>query len=434
MNNRFSPSMKLALAFLLFGVTWIIATDVISSDFAKNDSELFKTLQRFKGLFFIVISSLLLFFLSKRLYAHIDIANREQEEALKRYSVLGTATNDAIWDLNLKTNECYTNRTLQEMFGYTAEELSDNHRWWDNNLHPDDRERVVEVMDSKLSGGGTIWQDEYRFRCKDGSYKTVFDRGFIMRDKNGKPYRLIGAMQDVTAQRFLQSQLTDEQIKHKNELTQGVINAQEAERKKLGEELHDNINQLLGVVKLYIDHAREDPSMKDQLLKKSSEYLLQAIEEIRQISKSLMPPTLKDLGLLESLSELIRTIEAARKIEIELNSIGYTEEILNDEMQLMVYRIVQEQMNNILKHSNASNVLIRLQTKLKRVHLRIEDNGKGFDATSGKGGIGFQNIRNRLEVFNGTLEIASAPGDGCRIHVEFDGIKHRGTIDTQETS
>ena len=421
MNYRFSPSLKLALAFLLFGVTWIIATDLISSDVAQNDSELFKNLQRFKGLFFILISSLLLFFLSKRFYAHIDNANREQEEALKRYNVLGMATNDAIWDLNLKTNECYTNRTLQDTFGYTEDELSDNHRWWDNNLHPEDRDRVIELMDTKLAGGETIWQDEYRFRCNDGSYKTVFDRGFIMRDKNGRAYRVIGAMQDVTAQRALQSKLTDEQIKHKNELTQGVINAQEAERKKLGEELHDNINQLLGVVKLYIDHAREDPPMKEQLLKKSSEYLLQVIEEIRQISRSLIPPTLKDLGLIESLSELIRTIEAARKIEIALNSIGFNEEVLSNEMQLMVYRIVQEQMNNILKHSNATKVLISLQTRQKRVHLQIEDNGIGFDITSAKGGIGFQNIRNRLDVFNGTLHINSSPGNGCKMRVEFEG-------------
>src|SRR5688572_29598844 len=237
---KITPSLKLALTFLLFGVTWIMVTDFVSLDLSKGNSLLFKNLQHFKGILFIVISALLIYFLSKRLHEDVDKANRKKEEALKRYNVLGMATNDAIWDLNLKTNECYTNRTLQEMFGYTQDELWDNHSWWENNIHPDDKDRVISIMDSKLESGGTVWQDEYRFRSKDGTYKHVFDRGFIMRDKHGNPYRLIGAMQDVTAQRALQEQLVQQKLKYKTELAQGVIRAQESVRKKLGEELHDN--------------------------------------------------------------------------------------------------------------------------------------------------------------------------------------------------
>ncbi len=124
-----TPSLKLALAFLLFGVTWIIVTDFVSEDLAEGDNIVFKNLQHFKGILFIVIAALLIYFMNRRLYRQIDKANKKKEEALKRYNVLGMATNDAIWDLNLKTNECYTNRTLQELFGYTQDELWDNHSW-----------------------------------------------------------------------------------------------------------------------------------------------------------------------------------------------------------------------------------------------------------------------------------------------------------------
>ena len=416
---KISPSLRLAIAFLLFGVTWIMVTDSISEDLAKGNSLLFQNIQHFKGVLFIVIAALLMFFLSKNLYEHIDKANKKKEDALKRYNVLGMATNDAIWDLNLKTNECYTNRTLQEIFGYTQDELWDNHSWWENNLHPDDKDRVIAIMDSKLDSGGTVWQDEYRFRCKDGTYKLVFDRGFIMRDKHGNPYRLIGAMQDVTAQRALQEQLTTQKVKYKTELAKGVIRAQESERKKLGEELHDNINQLLGVVKLYIDHAQVDPSMKDELIKKSSAYLMQAIEEIRNISKSLMPPTLKDIGLLESIQELIRSITSTGNMEIQLHTDGFKKIELSFEIQLLIYRIIQEQFDNIVKHANAKRVIVKLMCSNNILSIHISDDGKGADAAAKSTGIGLQNIKNRLEVYNGSMKVETREGKGYKLEVEF---------------
>ncbi len=417
---KLTPSLKLALTFLLFGVTWIMVTDFISLDLSNGNSSLFTNLQHLKGIFFIVISAILIFFLSKRLHEHIDKANKIREDALKRYNVLGMATNDAIWDLNLKTNECYTNRTLQEMFGYTQDELWDNHSWWENNIHPDDKERVISIMDSKLESGGTVWQDEYRFRSKDGTYKHVFDRGFIMRDKHGNPYRLIGAMQDVTAQRALQEQLVQQRLKYKTELAQGVIRAQESERKKLGEELHDNINQLLGVVKLYLDHAQVDATMKDELIKKSSAYLMQAIEEIRNISRSLMPPTLKDIGLMDSIQELIHSITSTGKLEIDLKTEGFHGENLSDETQLLIYRILQEQFNNILRHAKASKVDVKMKCADDIVTISIRDNGKGADPSVKSEGIGLKNIKSRLEVYNGKMKVDTKPGGGYLLEVEFE--------------
>lgn len=250
--------MKLALIFLLFGIIWVLATDFILST-STNNQIIIGRFQAYKGILFVVLSALLIYFVSRTLYFNIEKAQEEQEEALQRYNVLGMATNDAVWDLNFKSGECFTNRTLQEIFGYAAHELTDNNVWWQNNLHPEDKERVIGRLNGKLKDGGSFWQDEYRFRCKNGDYKTVFDRGLIIRDASGKPQRLIGAMQDVTEHRILQRQLIDQKVKHTHEMTQSIINAHEAERKKLAEELHDNVNQLLGVVKLYVEHARVDP-------------------------------------------------------------------------------------------------------------------------------------------------------------------------------
>jgi two-component system sensor histidine kinase UhpB len=420
MKGKLSSSQKLALIFLVFGIAWIFLSDFLLLGFTSN-MQMYYRLQNFKGVVFVALAALLIYIVSHKLNASINSANRKQEEALKRFNVLGMATNDAVWDMNLKTGESYTNRTLQEMFGYTADELKDNYVWWSTNLHPDDKERVIKAMDSKLRMGGTVWQDEYRFRCKDDSYKVVYDRGVIMRDKQGDPYRIIGAMQDVTEQKSLQQQLINEKVRHKNEMAEGIINAAEAERKKLGEELHDNINQLLGVIRLYIEHALVNTAEQESLLRKSADYLRTVIEEIRNLSRALIPPTLTDLGLIESMQELIGSITQAKDISIELDHSRFNEDMVSESKKLMLYRILQEQLNNVIKHSGADKVNIQLRHIGKAVHLTIKDNGVGFDVNQNRSGVGLNNIRNRLEVFNGNMDIKSEPGKGCTLAVEFEG-------------
>lgn len=367
----------------------------------------------------MVLAALLIYFVSRRLYANIEKGRKQQEEILERYQLLGMATNDAVWDYNIITKQCYTNRTLQELFGYTADELQDNYTWWTNNLHPEDKERVLDTIDSKLDMGGTVWQDEYRFRCKNGDYKSIFDRGFIMRNKAGQPYRLIGAMQDITEQRLLQDTLFEAQTRHKDELAQSVLQTEEAERKKLGEELHDNINQLLGVVKLYIQHALVNPKMREELLQKSAHYITQTIEEIRNLSRSLLPPALNEQSLLDSLYQLIEDIRHAKEIEFKVQHEGFDESRIPDNKRLVIYRIIQEQLNNALKHSEAKTVVIDLAHNGHHVQLTIQDNGVGFDPEQVKPGMGLNNIRNRIEVFNGEMEIRSAPGKGCTLEVRI---------------
>lgn len=413
-----SSPLKLASIFLLFGIIWVLATDFILTA-STNSQIIIERFQNYKGILFVVLSALLIYFVSRKLYGNIEKAREKQEEALQRYNVLGMATNDAVWDLNFKTGECFTNRTLQEIFGYAAHELTDNNIWWQNNLHPDDKNRVIGKLNGKLRDGGTIWHDEYRFRCKNGEYKTVFDRGMIIRDDEGKPERLIGAMQDVTEHRLLQQQLVDQKVRHTHEMTQSIINAHEAERKKLAEELHDNVNQLLGVVKLYVEHAKVDPPGRNEILQKSSEYLDLVIKEIRQLSKSLTPPTLTLNGLVASISDMISSIEQARNITIELDATGFDESLLSSSKQLMTYRIIQEQLNNVLKHSEADYVNIHLIQANGVVKLMINDNGIGFDSQQVKQGLGLNNIRNRLEVVHGNMLIESQPGQGCTLVVDF---------------
>lgn len=221
-------------------------------------------------------------------------------------------------------------------------------------------------------------------------------------------------------QQALQQELNDERLRYKNEIALEVFNAQERERKKIGEELHDNVNQLLGVVKLYIEHAQVNPAAQNEMLKKSSEYIKQVIDEIRGLSKSLISPTINDRGLLESLNELIESILNIRDIQIDVHRDNFSEESLTDLQKLMLYRIMQEQLNNILKHSKAEHVDIKFSRTGTTVQLIIEDNGIGFDPKKIKSGLGLKNMRHRLELFNGKMKIVSSPLQGCRLEAMFD--------------
>jgi signal transduction histidine kinase len=289
-NRKLTPPMQLSLIFLLFGIAWILLTDILFVNLAHNNFLALSRSQTYKGLLFIIISAVLLYFASLKIFAR---------------------------------------------------------------------------------------------------------------------------------QKQLQQALAEEKSMYKNQLAQEVFNAQEGERKKLGEELHDNVNQLLGVIKLYIEHAQVNPAAKDEMLKKSSEYLMQVINEIRGLSKSLISPTLQDLGLIASIHELIESIQQIKMIEIELHTNNFEEQKLPDLKKLMVYRILQEQLNNILKHSRAEHVEIELKQTEPNVYLRIEDDGMGFDASRIKSGLGFKNIRHRLELINGNMQIESAPGEGCKIEAFF---------------
>ncbi len=116
--------------------------------------------------------------------------------------------------------------------------------------------------------------------CGDGSTKIISDCFSIMRDAEKRAFRIIVSMQDVTEQRNLQRELEEKEIVYRRQLTRTVMDTQESERKKLAEELHDNVNQLLGVVKLYIEHSITNDNIREGLLKKSNEYIDKVIEEL----------------------------------------------------------------------------------------------------------------------------------------------------------
>jgi PAS domain S-box-containing protein len=139
----------------------------------------------------------------------LDLEKRSQRESVERFQLLARATNDAVWDWNLLTNEIWWNEGLRTLFGLPPDQVP-NIDDWTAHLHPDDQARVEASLYGAIQSGQHYWSDEYRFRCHDGNYADILDRGYVLHD-HGKPVRMIGAMLDITERRRLEQQLRQSQ-------------------------------------------------------------------------------------------------------------------------------------------------------------------------------------------------------------------------------
>jgi len=325
----------------------------------------------------------------------------------ERYLLAIKATNDAIWDYDLFSNTIFHGDGYTNIFGYRAGRTTEPMKDWSSKIHPNDRERVLFGFSQFLSAA-----DHKHW---------VYDRGFLIYNQQGKVARIVGSMQDITEKKQLEKQLLKQELDKHKLVAQAVVDAQEKERAEIGKELHDNVNQILSTAKLYLELARSDEPERLSLIKRSIDNIHNAINEIRTISRSLVPPSIGDLGILESIQDLIENVRATKKLHVEFYYSEGIEMLINEKQQLMLFRIIQEQVNNVLKHSEASNLIIELMIDGPIVDLTISDNGKGFekDNIKMKRGVGLNNIASRTELFNGEVNLITAPGKGCTLNIHI---------------
>jgi PAS domain S-box-containing protein len=349
----------------------------------------------------------------------------EIKVANERFDVMMKATHDLVWDWNLETNEVYRDEFgLRNVYGTASNEPIEKIYLWLDRIHADDRPRVEKVINNILQAREeTTFDVEYRFRRDDGNYSFVFDRGMIIRNADGRPVRMIGAAQDVTVRKKLEQELLQNELERQKAINQATVDTQEQERSEIGKELHDNVNQVLTTTKLYLDLALSNKELKDQLIEKSNKNIISVINEIRQLSRSLMDPSIGDLGLIDSINDLVDNINLTRRLHVELKADRRIETYLNKNHKLTIFRIIQEALNNAIKHAKATKVeiavsKIRVNSK-KTAVVTITDNGIGFNPDQIKKGAGLKNIQNRIYLINGTHSVESAPGSGCTIHISF---------------
>lgn len=345
-----------------------------------------------------------------------DVTERKRNEekiktANERFEILSKATSDTIWDWDIKNKTMVYNDGLSKMFGYKPEEIGIADNWWKKNIHPDDVKSISQVLENCFKDQKQTIQAEYRYRCADGSYKNIIDRAFIVYDEDGLPGRMIGAMQDVTREK-----------EHAKNMAIAIIQAQENEKRELGMELHDNVNQLLGATLLYLGMAaRSSKDGKDvsATLNDCSGYINEAITDIRNLSHRLTPYSKVKVTLKEMIEWLTEPMQKADKFEIEADIDEFDSSVVTNDIQTNIYRIIQEQLNNIVKHADAQKVKIQVHAAPGSIKLLVSDNGAGFDRGIVKAGIGLENIKRRAEMLSGNLTLNTSPGNGCELFVEL---------------
>ena len=220
-------------------------------------------------------------------------------------------------------------------------------------------------------------------------------------------------------QKALKERLDQEIRLKEKQIAEASEEARETERSNIGKELHDNVNQLLGASRLYLTMAKRGGKYSEMYLNRSSEYILIAIEEIRKLTKGLTTDVIKNLGLCVAIDNISRDTMEVNPVKIFFVVEGFIENSVNDKFKLNVFRIVQEQMNNILKHANATEVIIKLSQNKETVIISFSDNGVGFDTRKQRKGIGVANIKSRAATYNGIADFISEPGYGCLLTVTF---------------
>ena len=338
----------------------------------------------------------------------------ELRDTNDRLLTLTRAASNAIWEWDMQTGQIYRNELLMDMIGYHHDDAK-GLSWWLRRIHPDDRNRVSDKVKEASETNQHSWQDEYRFKCADGNYKHIQDKGFIIYE-NGLPVKMIGSLHDISELRELENKLADERIQRQKDISETIIRVQEKERTRIGHELHDNVNQILSTTLLFVDMMNAENKEQRNIKDKSLEYLRLAIEEIRKVSKELVVPQLKEQGLADSIQVLIDDIHLAHKIRIKFAH-DLDTDLLSSGKKITLFRIVQEQIKNILTHSKATTAEILLYAKNSNVYLVVKDNGVGFDSTKTHRGIGLSNIYERVSFYNGNVDIQTAGGKGCQVTV-----------------
>jgi len=219
--------------------------------------------------------------------------------------------------------------------------------------------------------------------------------------------------------------LKEKEAAYQQELIYASINSQENERRRIARDLHDEVGAMLSALKLQLGAvgkklsatgASEDPT------KPALSLVDETITNVRRISKDLLPPTLEEFGLAHVLEDLADKVASASGIVIK-KEIQPMSQRLEVERELALYRVIQEMMNNALKHSEATEYNLTMNEKDGRLHLSFSDNGKGFDleaiknSKAGKTGLGLKNLENRVGAAGGEMELKSKPGKGTSIQV-----------------
>ena len=348
-----------------------------------------------------------------------DITERKMvENALyeseKSYRTLFESAYDAIWVHDMDGIIIAANQALSDLCGYPTEEMIGMSV--KGFIGSDDDLAIAREVKRKLLGGGRIDAPyEMNLIRKDGTrLMTIITTNLVNVENDMKAFQ--NTARDVTAEKRM-----EENMRY---YLQQITRAQEEERKRISRELHDDTAQLLLSLSRQIDNFirnEHEPNPKHVAFMKSmQEQVNSGVQAVNRYAQDLRPSLIDDLGLMAALRSLVKRAQEYDAMEITLEVSG-EERRLPSEVEMLLYRVIQEALNNAWKHAQATEVILIISFDENRVSVTVSDNGTGFDVSetmdtmSQTGKLGLIGMQERARLLGGTLDFDSSPGNGTRV-------------------
>ena len=452
-----------------------------------------------------------------------------------KFEMIAKSSNDVLYDCNFKTGHVWWSEGWQTRFDFDDNQVENTIEWWENKIHPDDKQRILNKLNHAIEENQSSWAEYYKFKNGNGDYSIVVDRGYFTKNANGEVIGVVGTISDITTDirakeelkaseeqyrlLFEQSPLPmfiynpetlhfvtanystiekygytvdelkkmkifelhpksdyktikkeiSENLKQKrtgfdiwphitkngekiiaeisgteifyegkvlrlviaNDITElkkaeervisAVVEGEERERHRIAKELHDGLGQYLSASNMNLTSVYDDlqniPTNLDQAYKTGLEFLNHAISETRNISQNLLPKAIQDYGLKLAAESLINHLSNNTQITFHFyKNLGDIE--IPDKIQINLYRILQEGLNNAVRHGKPEKIDVQLVYSDGEILMTIEDNGIGFDPENeNNDGIGLRSIKTRAGVMSANIDITSSKNKGTILSV-----------------
>lgn len=353
-----------------------------------------------------------------------DITARKlsEDERDKNYLLLQQAeevANTGTWDYDLATKTFTWSNGMYRLFNLEKDTLISPaiYREYVQEPYYEAAERVAAYIEQ----GDADFEEVLAIKVGDLA-KVLKLKATVIRDQKGDPTRVLGVDVDITASRQAEEKLRRIETEQQMEIFRVTLRAQEEERRRISESLHNGLGQLLYGIKINVNYinrkkAVEDPKEYDRSKRFTEELISQAIKESRNISHELMPATLEQFGLRSAINDIAEQLNGNVQFECEYSDLGIR---IEKYLQLAVFRIVQELMLNVVKHAEATIAQVNVAINNSAINIAVRDNGNGIDENEvAKTGIGLSSIRSKVRLLNGTVRINSAMDKGTEVLVEI---------------
>ncbi len=367
-----------------------------------------------------------------------DIKKAEQDlkQSEARFRLVVENSWDGIHQVDLQTGRyVFISPSQERLTGFKTKELMMSMEEASARLHPDDYERVEEYLGRIISGEKPEGTVEYRWLVKSGEYRWFSDSRQAIFDENGKAVALVGITRDITETKQIQAELekSKEELEKKvaertalaesrasqlQALAVELIEAEERERRRVAQLLHEDLQQILAAIQLQLRAAGATaPGLQE--LNVSREMLGEAIKKARRLSHDLSPAVLQHFGLIASLEWLISWMKENFELEVELEA-DSVRDVNGEPLKVFLFRAARELLFNVVKHAEVKTARVELSYTGEGVVIAISDRGKGIDPNilksyDGRTGLGLASIRERARYLGGDLEIEGAPSKGSRL-------------------